>query len=288
MLLSHGVTTFLPTLITAPLDDFEPALDVLAASGAFGVHLEGPFLGGMPGAHPREHFVETDADWMMDIVQRFPGLIRVVTLAPEVDEDAYLTGLLSSAGVVVSLGHSVAGYDESRAFADAGARAVTHLFNAMVGFHHRAPGLVGAALDDPRLTPSLIVDLIHVHPAAVRLAVSSRRNIALISDAIGIDTRWARSRGVIEVEGVPRLPDGTLAGSILTLDEAVRNCVRIGIGVERAVEMASTIPAELLGLSDRGLIAPGRRADLIALNAADLTVRAVWKSGVRNTQLASL
>ena len=286
MLLTHGVTTFLPTLITAPMDSFAPAIEKLMGAGAFGVHLEGPFLGGAPGAHNREWLCEADVEWTAELLDRFGAAVRIVTLAPEVDEDAVVARFLAERGVVVSLGHSVAGYDECRAFADAGARAVTHLFNGMSSLHHRAPSLPGAALDDARLTPSLIVDLVHVHPAAVRLAVASKRNIALISDAVAAEAEWARSRGVRVFEHAPRLPDGTLAGTVLTLDEAVRNCVSIGIDLERAIEMASTIPAELLGLDDRGVIAEGKRADLVALDASDLTVCGVWKAGVQSRLLA--
>jgi N-acetylglucosamine-6-phosphate deacetylase len=288
MLLGHGVTTFLPTLITAPMDTFAPAIETLRSAGAFGVHLEGPFLGGAPGAHNREWLCEADVEWTSGLLDRFEGFVRVVTLAPEVDHDAVLTAFLSGRGVVVSLGHSVAGYDECRAFADAGASAVTHLFNGMSVLHHRAPSLPGAALDDERLTPSLIADLVHVHPAAVRLAVSSKRNVALISDAVAVDASWAKSRGVRVFEEAPRLPDGTLAGTVLTMDQAVRNCVKIGIDVHRAIEMASTIPAELLGLDDRGVIAEGKRADLVALDAFDFSVRAVWRNGVQSNSLASL
>ena len=281
LLLSHGVTTFVPTLISAPLDSFSRALQVLATAGAFGVHLEGPFLGGAPGAHNREHLRETDVEWVCGLLERFPGLIRVVTLAPEADPDARLTRVLSDAGVVVSLGHSTCSYEDALAYAGHGAVAVTHLFNGMSPLHHREPGLLGAALDDNRLTPSLIADLVHVHPAALRLAAARKRNVALVSDAIGIDAQWAASRGVREIDGAPRLPDGTLAGSVLTMDRAVRNCVEIGIDVDRAIEMATTIPAEVLGLDDRGRIDVGCRADLIALSASDLTVAAVWIAGER-------
>ena len=280
-LLAHGVTTFLPTLISAPLNTFAPAIDVLKDAGAFGVHLEGPFLGGAPGAHDPKLLVPASVDWVSEMLARFPGFIRVVTLAPEADPSADVTRTLHRGGVVVSLGHSTASYDEAISFADAGARAVTHLFNGMGPLHHREPGLAGAALDDDRLTPTLIADLVHVHPVALRLAASRKRNVALISDAIAIDAPWAASRGVREVDGAPRLPDGTLAGSILTMDHAVQNMVRIGVNVERAIEMASTIPAELLGLDDRGIIEPGKRADLVALDPADLSVRAVWKDGAQ-------
>ena len=279
VLLAHGVTTFVPTLVSAPLESYGPALHNLMDAGAFGVHLEGPFLGGAPGAHDPSLLVSASLDWISATLARFPGLLRVVTLAPEADDAAEVTRALHRAGVVVSLGHTTCTYEDARTFADAGARAVTHLFNGMKPLHHREPGLVGAALDDDRLTPSLIADLVHVHPAALRLAISRKRNVVLVSDAIAIDAPWAASRGVREIDGAPRLPDGTLAGSVLTLDRAVQNCVRIGVDVDRAVEMASTIPSELLGLDDRGTIAAGSRADLVALDPDDHSVRAVWKSG---------
>jgi N-acetylglucosamine-6-phosphate deacetylase len=151
----------------------------------------------------------------------------------------------------------------------------------MSGLHHREPGVVGAALDDDRLTPSIIADLVHVHPAGLRLAASRKRNVALISDAIGIETSWAAARGVRAIDGAPRLEDGTLAGSILTMDRAVANMVSLGVEIDRAIEMASTVPAELLGLDDRGTIAAGKRADLVALDPDTLEVRAVWLRGER-------
>jgi N-acetylglucosamine-6-phosphate deacetylase len=280
MLLRCGVTTFLPTLISAPLETYASTLDCLAEAGAFGVHLEGPFLGGAPGAHRREVLIAAEHRWTSDAMDAHPGLIRFVTLAPEADQELLVTTLLAEAGVVVSLGHSTCSYADAIVATDAGATAVTHLFNGMAPLHHREPGLVGAALDESRLTPTLIADLVHVHPTALRLAIAHKRNVALVSDAIGIDAEWAQSRGVRKVDGAPRLEDGTLAGSVLTMDQAIRNIVRIGVSLERAVEMASTIPAELLGLDDRGTIAVGRRADLVALDPEELTVRSTWKAGV--------
>ena len=278
-LLRHGVTTFLPTLISAPLENMDRALDALATAGAFGLHLEGPFLGKAPGAHRREVLRAADVDWMTATLKRHPGLIRFVTIAPEADPGFALTRLLAAAGVVVSLGHSTCTYDDACAGAEAGARAVTHLFNAMAPLHHREPGLAGAALEDDRLTPTLIADLVHVHAAPLKLAALRKRNVALVSDAIGIDARWAADRGVRAVDGAPRLADGTLAGSMLTMDQAARNMVSIGVDLARAIEMAATIPAELLGLDDRGSITVGKRADLVALDPTDLSVRAVWLEG---------
>jgi N-acetylglucosamine-6-phosphate deacetylase len=245
------------------------------------VHLEGPFLGGAPGAHPVDLLRAADCDWLRGVLDAFPDVVSLVTLAPEADPDLAATRLLHARGVRVALGHSTATYGQALAAVDAGASLVTHLFNGMSPLHHREPGLAGVALDDQRVTPTLIADLVHVHPAALRLAIARKRNVALVSDAIAIDAQWARSRGIREIDGAPRLADGTLAGSVLTMDQAVRNIVGIGVPLERAIEMASTIPAELLGLDDRGVIEPGRRADLVALDPGDLSVRAVWKDGVR-------
>jgi N-acetylglucosamine-6-phosphate deacetylase len=175
--------------------------------------------------------------------------------------------------VTVALGHSTATYDEARAAAGAGARLVTHLFNGMGPLHHREPGLAGAALDDDRLTPTLIADLVHVHPAALRLAIARKRNVALVTD------RVATTGLHVTEDGAARLSDGTIAGATLAMNGAVRNVVGLGVPVERAVETASTIPAEVLGRADRGRLAPGRRADIVAFDPRSLAVRAVWIGG---------
>jgi N-acetylglucosamine-6-phosphate deacetylase len=202
---------------------------------------------------------------------RLPDIVRVVTLAPEVERALEAIRLLSARGVLVALGHSTATYEETLAATDAGARLVTHCFNGMGALHHRTPGLIGAALTDDRLAVSLITDLIHVHPAAVSLVFRSKsaRRVALVTDAVA----W-------EGEGdAPRLADGTLMGSTLTADAAIRNVVEhCGVSLLDAVHAAATTPAELLGLSDRGRIEPGARADLVALNP-DLTVQMTWVEG---------
>lgn len=290
MLLAHGVTSFCPTVISQPLESYEAPLDVAEDARAadpsdppraeiVGVHLEGPFLGGAPGAHDPDVLRRADPGWMTKILAAHPGLVRVVTLAPEADPGLELTRLLTEAGVLVSLGHSTATLEEAIAATDAGARAVTHLFNGMSPFHHRDPGLVGAALDDERLTPSLIADLVHVNPVALRLACSRKANVALVSDAIAAQGSWASARGIRVIDSAPRLPDGTLAGSVLTMDQAVHNMTSVGIPLERSIEMASKVPARLLGLDDRGAIATDARADLVALDPDDLTVLCVWKAG---------
>ncbi|MGQ0804836.1 MAG: N-acetylglucosamine-6-phosphate deacetylase [Actinomycetota bacterium] len=285
-LLRGGTTGFCPTLVSAPLDSYEPVLtrvDTLRATdgdGAaiLGVHLEGPFLGDAPGAHPVGLLRPADTAWLTRLLDAHPGLVTVVTLAPEADPELAATRLLSRRGVVVALGHSTASYEDAIAAADAGASVVTHLFNGMGPFHHREPGLVGAALSDPRLTATVIADLVHVHPAALRLAIAAKRSLALVTDAVAVGA-GAADTAISDRDGVPRLPDGTLVGSTLTLDRAVRNVVSLGVPVQRAVEMATTVPADLLGLADRGRLAPGARADLVALDPTTLTVRAVWLEG---------
>jgi len=269
----HGVAGCCPTLVSAPLDAYAPAIERLAhaartTSGIVGVHLEGPFLGGAPGAHDPALLRPVDLDWLDALLDRFPGFVRVVTLAPEADPGYAATRRLAARGVTVALGHTTASYDEARAGADAGATLVTHLFNGMGPLHHRAPGLPGAALDDARLTPSLIADFVHVHPALVHVALRTRPDLVLVSDAVAVD-----GRVVLERDGAAYLPDGTLAGSTLTMDRAVQNVVRAGAPVEQAVAMATTNPARVLGLADRGRLVPGARADVVVLDPVSLAVR---------------
>ncbi|MDQ1534743.1 MAG: N-acetylglucosamine-6-phosphate deacetylase, partial [Actinomycetota bacterium] len=166
----HGVTACCPTLVSAPLASYAAPLAIAAsiASGdsvaqgehvgaaVLGVHLEGPFLGGAPGAHVVEHLRPVDLPWLRALLERTAGLVRIMTLAPEADAGFTGTRVLCDAGIVVAIGHSTATYEETRGAADAGATVVTHLFNGMGPFNHRNPGVAGAALDDPRLTPSLI------------------------------------------------------------------------------------------------------------------------------------
>jgi len=248
-------------------------------AAVLGVHLEGPFLGGAPGAHVVEHLRTVDREWLDTLLERAPGLVRIVTLAPEADPGLAGTRMLAAAGVVVAIGHSTATYKEARAAADAGATLVTHLFNGMAPFNHREPGLAGAALDDDRLTPSLIADLVHVHPAALRLAIGAKRSVALVTDAVAVDAGTIGDVRMQERDGAARLPDGTLAGSVLTMDRALRNVIDLGFSLARAVELASTVPAEILGSADRGRLEPGRRADIVALDRENLAVRAVWIGG---------
>lgn len=285
-LLAQGVTTWCPTLVTAPLDSYGAALARIAAADArpltrprpaiAGVHLEGPFLGGAPGAHRRELLRPVDLDW----IRGLPAHVRIMTIAPELAHAREAIVALADQGVLASLGHSTATFDQAVAAATAGARLVTHLFNGMAPMHHRMPGLAGAALVEPALVPSVIADLVHVHPAALRTAFAARRHLGIVLVTDAVAWRSARlGRARIELrDGAPRLADGTLAGSALTMDAAVRNVAGAGVPLADAVIAASTTPAHRLGLYDRGLIAPGLRADLVALDP-HLAVREVWVGG---------
>jgi N-acetylglucosamine-6-phosphate deacetylase len=198
--------------------------------------------------------------------------VRLVTLAPEADPAFLATRLLCDRGVVVSIGHSAASYDDVIACADAGATMATHVFDGMEPLHHREPGVVGAALD--RLVPSVIADLVHVHPATLRLVTRATERAVLVTDQIG-------GSGLEPVGGAYRLADGTLAGSATPMDVAFRNLVDAGVTLERAVSMASTTPAEMLDDPSRGRLEPGRRADVVALDRETLAVRGVWIAGHR-------
>jgi N-acetylglucosamine-6-phosphate deacetylase len=287
LLARQGTTTWCPTLVTAPLDTYAAPLARIAAAATrggprptiAGAHLEGPFLGAMPGAHPVEHIVALDRGWLAAL----PPIVSVVTLGPEVPGAVAAVRALVRRGILVALGHSAATFDEAAAAVDAGARLVTHCFNAMPPLHHREPGLVGAALVDDRLAVSLVADGVHVHPAVLRLAFRTKPKgtVVLVTDAVA----WrAEHVGdiVVRFDGTaPRLADGTLAGSAVTMDRAVRNVVdHCGVPLEDAVWAASTAPADLLGLADRGRITPGMRADIVALGP-DLGVRATWVGGVQ-------
>ena len=277
----YGVTGFLPTIITSPPAVPRSAQEVLldgppsgwTGARPLGLHLEGPFLNpGKKGAHNPAYLRPPSraavAEWS-------PATgVRLVTLAPELSGALDAIRDLSDRGVIVSAGHSLATYDEAMAGFDAGARYATHLFNAMPTLQHRDPGLVAAALTDPRVTPGLIPDGLHVHPAVVdmvwRLAGPDRLN--LVTDAMAAmgmppgDYLLGDYRVTVD-ETSARLPDGTLAGCILSLDAILRQFTRFtGASLADTLATVTTTPARLLGLEDElGGIAPGKRADLVLM-----------------------
>jgi N-acetylglucosamine-6-phosphate deacetylase len=210
----------------------------------------------------------------------------MMTLAPELPGALDVVRRLTQHGVVVSLGHSDATFAQASEALDAGATAGTHLFNAMRPLHHREPGLAGALLTDSRATPGLIADGVHVHPAAVRLAYRARgpAGLALATDAISAagmpEGSYALGTLSVHVHGrEARLADGTLAGSVLTMDAAIRNVAAyVGCGVQQAVWMATTSPARVLGLHHKGSLEPGADADLVILSP-NLLVQKTYVAG---------
>ena len=285
LLLAQGVTTWCPTLVTAPLRSYAAPLQRIADAAArggvrphiAGAHLEGPFLGGAPGAHRPELIIPIDLDWLSAL----PSHVKVMTLAPEQLLAPEATRLLTNRGCLVALGHTAASETEFDAAVAAGARLVTHLFNGMTGIHHRSPGVATFALTNDDVCASLIADTVHVHPRVLRIACTALGpdRTVLVTDAVGWRAGSAGPVGLALRDGAPRLADGTLAGSALTMDTAVRVCVAAGVSLAHAVAAASTNPARLLGLHDRGRIQPGCRADLVALTP-DLQVEQVWVGGV--------
>jgi N-acetylglucosamine-6-phosphate deacetylase len=268
-----GVTAWLPTIVTGPPEVRRRALAALRGGPApgddrpraepLGLHFEGPFLAPeRRGAHPLEHLAVPDPTVVAG--EGWAGAVALATLAPELPGALDLIRGLVAAGIIVSAGHSSATAAETRAAADAGAAYVTHLFNAMVPLDHRAPGLPGVALSDERFRVGLIADGVHVDPAVVALVARALGDrLTLVTDAVAaLGTPEAGDDGV-------RLPDGTLAGSTLALDQAVRNLARYaGLPLASALAAATSAPARVLGLADRGTIAPGAVADLVLLDEA--------------------
>ena len=293
-----GTTAFLPTLITAPVAELGGALrfaarfvaDPPAGARILGVHVEGPFLApGRAGAHRRDLIIPPSPEAVAGLLAAGAGVLRVVTLAPEVEGSLAAIAALASAGILVSIGHSDATARQVAAAVDAGARMVTHLFNAQRPLHHREPGVVGQALADPRLTCGLIADPSHVTAAVCAIAFAAAPGrIFLVTDAsaaAGMPPGRYRIGGEpVEVrpgdDPAPRRADGTLAGSVLRMDQAVANMVAAGAGLPEAVAAATRIPADLIGRPDLGRLVPGAAADLVWLGD-DLRTRATWVAGQR-------
>ena len=287
-----GVTAWLPTIVTTPDGVIERAFDALAAGppegwrGArpLGLHLEGPFLSAPKrGAHREELLrvpsLDAIAGWT-----RERGVV-VVTIAPDLPGALEVIAALVERGVIVSLGHTPATALQATAAIDAGARWVTHLFNAMAPLHHREPGLVGVALSDERLHVGLIPDGVHVDPLVVK---STQRalgeRLTIVTDAVaalGLPTgtqSFGRAEVHVDDSGV-RLADGTLAGSNLAMDQGVRNLVAFtGCTSAEAIHAASTAPATLLGDASRGHLDWGARGDLVVLSQ-DLHLVATYVGG---------
>jgi N-acetylglucosamine-6-phosphate deacetylase len=253
-----------------------------------GMRLEGPFISReKKGAQYAPAIRPPDPIEMEELAKKGRGWVRIVDYAPEEDEESRFLATLVRLGVLACIGHTAATYEQAITAIDEGARHSTHLFNAMTPLEHRAPGVLGALLTDQRATLEFIVDGIHVHPAVIKLAMAARsiRDIALVTDAVGPaglpDGEYEFvGRKVLVREGAVRLTTGSLAGSILTLDRAVRNIVAF---TERAwseaISMATQTPARIAGLAPRkGSIVPGGDADLVALDDQGFVQR-TWVRG---------
>lgn len=295
-LLSTGTTSYLPAVISSPVSLYRESLPALAEgirscttdrAEPLGVHLEGPFISmGRRGAHPARAVAPPDPGLLHELLDLAP--VRMLTLAPELDGAGELMEIAASRGVVVSAGHSDAGFNEVYRCFDRRVAGVTHLFNAMSRLHHREPGLPGAAFAHPRVHCGLITDGRHVHPEVVALAfrMLGPDRVCLTTDSIAAagmeagEYPLATRRAYLDEEGVPRLASGAYAGSVLTADEAFRNVLAFtGCTVPEAARMASAAPARLVGEGGRkGRLVSGYDADVTVLNP-DLSVRAVYKAG---------
>ncbi len=295
-----GTTAFMPTFITAPVPQLARALRQATrlagrlagepAPGAqvLGVHLEGPFISPLrAGAHHKDWMTDPAPEAITELLDAGGGILKIVTLAPERPGALDAITRLTEAGVLVSVGHTDALARQVAAAATAGARMVTHLFNAQRPLHHREPGTPGQALSDPRLTSGLIADFYHVAPEVCAIAFAAAPGrICLVTDAAACagmpPGTYLLGGEPIELpagDGTPPVrAGGTLAGSALRMDVAVANMVRAGAGLASAVAAATRIPADLIGRPELGRIAPGARGDLTWLGD-DLRARATWVGG---------
>ncbi|WIB77182.1 N-acetylglucosamine-6-phosphate deacetylase [Curtobacterium sp. MCPF17_002] len=290
---SHGTTRSVLSLVANPLDALAGSLarvrSVMATDPlVLGVHLEGPFLSPHnKGAHNESFLIDPSPAAVSTLLEAGEGVLRQVTIAPELPGALDAVRRFVDAGVTVAVGHTVGTYEQARAAFDAGATLLTHAFNAMPGLHHRAPGPIGAAVADDRVALELILDGVHVHPVvATTLFRAAPGRVALITDAMGAagaadGSYRLGSLDVTVTDGVAHVAGtDTIAGSTLTQDVALRNAVtRAGRTLPEAVAALTSVPAAALGLGDRlGRLAPGFAADLVALSPS-LEVQRVWGAG---------
>jgi N-acetylglucosamine-6-phosphate deacetylase len=292
---AHGTTRSVLSLVTAPVDTLARQLQAIAHVAAsdprvLGAHLEGPFLDHeFRGAHDAAELRTADAASIDLLLDASGGVLRQITIAPEHPGATEAIARFVDAGVVVAVGHTGADFATALSAFEAGASILTHAFNGMRGIHHRAPGPVVAAMHADHVTLEIINDGVHVHPDVVRLAFSGAPGrVALVTDAMAAagaaDGEYQLgSLGVIVADGVARLLEGgSIAGSTLTQDAALRNAViESGIPLDEAIGALTVTPAAAIGRSgDLGRLDRGFAADAVLL-APDLTVEAVWGAGIR-------
>lgn len=283
-LCSYGVTSFLATTMTMPMDQIMKAIQAILQyeqnpspyARLLGVHLEGPFISSkQKGAQKEEDILLPTLDNIDKIQALLQDKLKVVTIAPEIPHALEAIQTLSKNGTICSIGHTDATTEEVNQALEAGATHFTHLFNAMRGLHHREPGVVGSALIDHQSSCDIIADMVHVHPHAVRLVFEqkTREKLLLISDgmrAVGMgDGTFDLGGQKVNVHHcIARLDDGTLAGSTLTLNKAVQNMANtVGTSIVDAVYMGSTAPAKKLGIDHyKGSLEIGKDADIVVLS----------------------
>lgn len=285
----HGTTSMLATTMTSPMPDLEAALRALSgvcktretnAARVLGVHLEGPYINpGKLGAQP--DFAHAGS---LDQVRHLDSIapIKLITLAPEVNNNLAMVPALISLGMRVQLGHTLGTYEDGVAAMENGASSFTHLYNAMSRLDHRSPGMVGAALAHATFA-EIIPDLLHVHPGAIKTALRAIPKLYCVTDSTSAsgmpDGEYMLGRQVVhKCLGGVRLADGTLAGSTLTMDQALRNLVKIGLSLDDASKRVSTYAADFLGLSDRGRLQQDAYADMVVLDR-ELNLIAVYIEG---------
>lgn len=290
---AHGTTRALVSLVTAPLS----AMAVRAAAVAdlvetdpdiLGSHLEGPFLAPThKGAHDEALLRDPEPAAVDALLEAGRGTVRQITIAPELPGGIDAIRRITAAGSVAAVGHTGADAALTQTAFDAGATVLTHAFNAMPGLHHRAPGPVGSATADPRVTLEVIADGVHLAPEVVRIVFAAAPGrIALVTDAMAAagapDGGYELGALAVTVrDGVARLDDGTIAGSTLTQDAALRRAVAAGVALEHAVAALTSVPARVVGrAADLGSLRPGYQADAVLLTR-QLAVRDVWCAGTR-------
>ncbi len=297
----HGTTSIVATTVTAPIEDTCRSLKGIAqyirahenaesdglAAEILGVHLEGPFISkARRGVHPPDALAKPSVATLGKFIEAADGLVKIVTLAPELPGALELIAAAVAAKIVAAIGHTDADYQQARAAIHAGARHAVHMYNAMRPFEHRDPGVVGAILTDPEVTAEVIADLVHVAGPAIQVLIGTKGfdTVLLVSDGIAAtgmpDGKYRLGNFEVSVkDGVARNSEGKLAGSTLTMDRALRNIVGIGVPLQDAVRMATVLPARRLGLAGKkGIIAVGADADLVALTP-DLRVAGVMTRG---------
>ncbi len=280
----HGVTGFLGTIMSAPLDSMLKAVEAVKKAKKLqlrseiqGVHIEGPYSNPQrKGAQDPDFIREMSQEEIQLLIEATSGLKTLISMAPEVKNNRSFIKPLTEQGVVVSIGHSDATYEEALESFEEGISHATHLFNAMSGYHHREPGVIGAVLDSPKVTAEIIADGFHIYPSALRLALAAKGHdkICLITDSIkaaGLgDGIYPMGNLEVVLKGnEARLrKSGTLAGSVLTLSRAVKNALEwTRIAVNKAVNMASLNPSRVIGLEhEMGSIQEGKYANLVVFD----------------------